>query len=192
MRLLIDFVGDGVKLTPGGRLPRTVVRGMQEHRPGWYPLGRPSATEDDLRPLVMLHHLLRRAGVLRLRHGVLAPTRAASDDIAVVRRLRSAFEPGTFASEITELTIGVLAAHGPLPLAQLATRVHQLLGYGWQRDGQPVSEADVRSAIAQQSSTMEGLDLIDNSNWLAWTVGTSARSLLPRAAMLAAIWDNDN
>src|SRR5512135_1832620 len=60
---------------------------------------------------------------------------------------------------------------------QLATRVHQLLGYGWQRDGQPITEADVRTAIAQQSSTMEGLDLIDNSTWTAWTVGPSARSL---------------
>lgn len=70
--------------------------------------------------------------------------------------------------------------------------MHQLLGYGWQRDGQPITEADVRTAIAQQSSTMEGLDLIDNSTWTAWTVGPSARSLLPGAAMLADIWDNDN
>lgn len=192
VRLLIDFVGEGVKLTPGGRLPRTVVRDMQQHRPGWHPLGRPAATEDDLWPLVTLHHLLRRAGVLRLRHGVLTPTRTASDDLAVVRRLRSAFERGSFATVITELTIGVLAADGPLPLTQLATRVHQLLGYGWQRDGQPITEADVRTAIAQQSSTMEGLDLIDNSTWTAWTVGPSARSLLPGAAMLADIWDNDN
>ena len=192
VRLLIDFVADGVKLTPGGRLPRTVVRSMQQHRPGWHPLGRPAATEDDLWPLVTLHHLLRRAGVLLLRHGVLIPTRAASDDIAVVRRLRSVFEPNAFATEITELTIGVLAAHGPLPLTQLATRVHQLLGHGWQCDGQPATEADVRSAIAQQSSIMKGLDLIDDSNWLAWTVGPSARSLLPRAAMLAEIFTNDN
>jgi hypothetical protein len=78
---------------------------------------------------------------------VLAPTRAASDDLAVVRRLRSAFDPNAFGTEITELTVGILAAHGPLPLTQLAARVHQLLGYGWQRVGQPVTEADVRIAV---------------------------------------------
>ncbi|BBY07089.1 hypothetical protein MNVI_24070 [Mycobacterium noviomagense] len=191
VRLLFDLVADGVKLTPGGRLPRNVVRAMQQHRPGWHPLGSPAATEDDLWPLVMLHHLLRHVRLLRLRHGVLAPTRAASDDLAVVRRLRSAFEPNTFGTEIIELTIGALAAHGPLPLAELATRVHELLGWGWQRDGQAVTESDVRLAIAQQANTMEGLDLLDNSNWGDWTAGPSSLSLLPRASMLADIWAND-
>jgi hypothetical protein len=191
VRLLTDLVGDGVKLTAGGRLPRTVVCSMQRHRPDWYPLGRPAAIEDDLWPLVTLHDLLRRVGLLRLRHGVLTCTRAANDDLAVVRRLRSAFEPNTFGTEITELTIGVLAAHGPLPLAQLATRVHQLLGYGWQRDGHPVTEEDLRMAIAGQSPIMEGLDLIDTSNRHAWTVGPSAQSLLPGATMLAEIFAHD-
>lgn len=64
-----------------------------------------------------------------------------------MRRLRSAFDANTFATEITELTIGVLAAHGPLPLAELAGRVHLLLRCGWQIDGQPVSEHDLRMAI---------------------------------------------
>jgi hypothetical protein len=191
VRLLLDLVADGVKLTPGGRLPRTVVRSMQQHRQHWYPLGRPAAIEDDLPPLGALHELLRGVGLLRLRHGVLTPTRAAGDDLAIVRRLRSAFDVNTFATEITELTIGVLAAHGPLPLAELATRVHQLLGRGWQRDGQPVSERDVQIAIVQQSPIIRGLDLIDNANWHAWTIGAAARSLLPRATMLAEIWTNE-
>ncbi len=137
VRLLLDLTADGVKLTPGGRLPRAVVRDMQQHRPHWHPLGRPAAIEDDLQPLLTLHDLLRGVGLLRLRHGVLAPTRAANGDLAVVRRLRSAFDPNTFGTEITELTIGVLAARGPLPLARLAAHVHQLLGYGWQRGPSP-------------------------------------------------------
>jgi hypothetical protein len=164
---------------------------MQQHRPQWHPLGRPAATEDDLWPLVALHYLLRRVGLLRLRHGVLAPTRAAGDDLAVVRRLRSVFEPNTFATEITERTIGALAAHGTLPRTQLATRVHQLLVRGWQRAGQPVTERDIADAIAQQSPIMKGLDLIDDTNWHTWTLGPSARSLLPRASMLAELWTND-
>ena len=116
---------------------------------------------------------------------MLTPTRAAGDDLAIVRRLRSAFDPYTFDTQITELTLGVLAAHGPLPLAELATRVHQLLGFGWQRDGQPINEDDVRMAIAQQSPLMKGLDLIDSANWHVWTAGAAARSLLPGATMLA-------
>jgi hypothetical protein len=192
VRLLLDLVADGVKLTPGGRLPRTVVRSMQQHRPHWYPLGRPASIEDDLPPLAALHDLLRGVGLLRLRHGVLTPTRASGDELAVVRRLRSAFGANTFATEITELTIGVLAAHGPLPLAELATRVHQLLGRGWQIGGQPVSERDVQIAIAQQSPIMRGLDLIDNADWRVWTIGAAGRSLLPGATMLAEIWTNDD
>jgi hypothetical protein len=68
--------------------------------------------------------------------------------------------------------------------------VHQLLGRSWQIDGQPLSEDDVRIAIAQQSPMMKGLDLIDNADWRVWTTGAAARSLLPRATMLAEIWTN--
>ena len=59
VRLLLDLAARGIRLTPGGRLPRTVVRSMQEHRPYWHVLGRPAATEDNLRPLAALHDLVR-------------------------------------------------------------------------------------------------------------------------------------
>jgi hypothetical protein len=45
-------------------------------------------------------------------------------------------------------------------------------------------------AIAGQSPTMTGLDLIDNADWRVWTAGASGLSLLPGATMLAAIWTN--
>ena len=109
----------------------------------------------------------------------------------MVRRLRTAFSPNTFGTELTELTIGVLAAHGPLNLQQLAERVHQLIGRGYQVDRQPLTARDVQRAIAQQSNAMRGLDLIDDSDWHAWTVGPSARSLLPHAKMLAEILAGD-
>lgn len=192
VRLLIDLVAEGIKLTPGGRLPRTVVRATQQHRPDWHPLGRPAATEDDLPPVGALHELLRTVGLLRPRHGVLAPTRAANDDLAIVRRLRSAFEPDTFATEITELTIGVLAAYGPLPLGEVAAGVRQLLGHGWQLEGRPLDEEDVRIAIAQQSPMLKGLDLIASANWHVWRAGPAALCLLPRATMLARLWTNES
>ena len=108
----------------------------------------------------------------------------------MVRKLRSAFEPNTFGTRVTELTIGVLAADGPLPLARLAARVHQLLGYGWRLDGQPVTTQDLRTAIGQQSPILQGLDLIDTGRH-GWTVGPSAQSLLPGAIMLAEICAQD-
>ncbi len=191
VRLLLDLVADGVKLTPGGRLPRTVVRNMQQHRPDWYPLDRPASIEDDLRPLVVLHDLLRSVGLLRLRHGVLSRTRAAGDDLAIVRRLRSAFEPNAFGTVITELVVGQLAAQGSLPLAQLTERVHELLGPRWQIDGRPLTREDLRDALIRQSAVMEALDLVDKSAWHAWTAGRSALSLLPRATLLAEIFGSD-
>ncbi len=115
MRLLLDLLADGgVKLTPGGRLPRTVVRAMQAHRPQWYPLDRPVSTEDNLPALAALHELLRGGSVCSgCNVRCSAPTKAAGDDLAVVRRIRSAFEPNGFGTEITEITLGVLASHGP-------------------------------------------------------------------------------
>ena len=190
-RLLLNLLSDGVKLTPGGRLPRTVVRAMQEHRPHWHLLDRPVASEDKLPALAALHDLLRQVGLLRLSRGILAPTKAAGDDLAVVRRIRSAFAPNAFTTEITEITLAVLAMHGPLSLDKLAARVHRLLGYGWQLDGRPLDEDDVRMAIAQHSRIMRGLDLIDGADWRAWAIGPSGLTLLPGASMLAEIWGTE-
>jgi hypothetical protein len=188
VRLLLDLLADGVKLTPGGRLPRRVVRVMQAHRPRWHPLGLRAWIEDDLWPLTVLHELLRRVGLARLAHGVLRPTRAAGDDLAVVRRLRSAFEPDAFVTEITELSVGVLAADGPLSSDRLAARVFPLLGHRWRLRGEPLAETDVHSALVGESALMEALDLIDRDGWDAWQLGPSARSLLPGASMLADVW----
>lgn len=188
VRLLLDAIGDGVKLTPGGRLPRSVVRAMQEHRPQWYPLGRPASIEEDLLPLAVLHDLMRRVGLLRLRHGVLSPTRAAGDARDTVRRLRSAFEPDTFATELAELSVGVLAADGPLGSAQLASRIFPLLGRGWRRGDRPLTEADVHGALLGEFATMQAVDLIDRDGRWIWKLGPSARSLLVTAGALAELW----
>ena len=96
VRLLLDLLAGGVKLTPGGRLPRSVVRAVQERRPEWYPLDRPASIEEDLYPLAVLHDIVRKVGLARLANGVLRPTRAAADDREVVRRLRTWFEPEGF------------------------------------------------------------------------------------------------
>ena len=187
--LLLALLADGVRLTPGGRLPRIVVRAVQEQRPHWHPLGRPAATEDDLWPLVVLHHYLRSVGLLRLRHGVLAPTKAATGDaLGIVRRLRSGFEPDDFTTVLADVTVGALAANGPATAQKLAEQVFPLLGHRWATsDGRRITEHDVARAIGQQATLWEGLDLVDTSA-RAWKAGPSARSLLPGATVLAEVW----
>ncbi|MGW4521094.1 plasmid pRiA4b ORF-3 family protein [Amycolatopsis sp. NPDC004378] len=190
VRLLLELATPGVTLTPGGRLPRAFVRDVQQHRPHWHPNlnASPAAREDNLVPLVALHDLLRRAGLLRLAHGVLAPTRAAKDDREIVRRLRSAFPPGEFTTVLSGVTLAVLTTQGPRRLAELAAQVHPLLGHGWaSADGAPLTEIDVQLTISRLGADLRGLDLI-NVHAGAWRAGSSACTLLPNATALARVW----
>lgn len=184
VRLLLDLLADGVKLTPGGRLPRVVVRAVQEQRPGWYPLERPASIEEDLQPLAALHDMLRHVRLLRLTNGVLRPTKAADDDIDTVRRLRSWFAPQEFSTMIAERACALLEAHGPMQVPQLAANVFPLMGQGWQRGGEPISTHDIELELRHMSGQLKALDLISTTRSL-WTAGPSARSLLPGATLLA-------
>lgn len=186
VRLVLDLAAGGVRLTPGGRLPRAFVRQVQEQRPGWHPFGdRPASIEEDLVPLLVLHHVLREVGLLRLNRGVVAPIRAAADDVEVVRRLRTCLDG--FPAVLSELAVALLVAQGRQPDTVLAARVHPMLGPGWAVDGEPISEHDVRTALARLHPQLVGLDLID-SEVREWRAGPSAQWLLPRATALAHLW----
>jgi hypothetical protein len=188
VRLLVELTADGVRLTQGGRLPRAIVRALQQQRPHWHLTGRPAVTEDDLWPLTALHHYLRTVGLSRLRHGVLTATKAATgDDLTIVRKLRSGFDPHAFTTVLANLVVGTLAGDGPLSSTELAMQVFPALKHSWAtRDGRPITEHDISVSIAHQAPLLEGLDLI-NTSTPAWTAGPSARSLLPGATMLAAL-----
>lgn len=93
VRFLLELCADGVKLTPGGRLPRAFVRTAQERFPSWAWDEKPVSFEEDLPPLSALHDLLRAVGLLRLRKGIVSPTRNAGNDLEALRRLRSWFGP---------------------------------------------------------------------------------------------------
>ena len=93
VRLVLELAAGGVKLTPGGRLPRSFVRQVQQERPEWAWSDKPASLEEDLIPLLALHDLLREVGLLRLSKGVLQPIKAAADERQVVRRLRGWFGP---------------------------------------------------------------------------------------------------
>jgi Plasmid pRiA4b ORF-3-like protein len=188
VRLILDVVADGVTLTPGGRLPRAVVRQVQEDRPQWHLFGRPASREDDLLPLVALHDLMRDIGLLRLARGVLRPTRAAANELEVVRRLRSWFPPGEFTSLLASDVVAMLAAAGPLTADDLAARLHP--GYiQWSCNGQPLTQHDVSMSMHRLAGVLQALDQV-TIDWPHWSAGPAALTLLSRATALAEIWTN--
>lgn len=186
VRLVLDLAAGGVRLTPGGRLPRAFVRRVQEQRPDWYPLGdRPASLEEDLVPLLALHHVLRQVGLVRLHRGVVTPTRAAADDVEVVRRLRRSFDG--FTAVLAERAVALLVAEGPQSDTVLAARSHAVLGPGWTADGEPLTAHDVRMALARLHGRLAGMDLIV-AGVREWRAGPSARWVLPGATALAHHW----
>ena len=187
VRLVLELAGGGVKLTPEGRLPRAFVRAVQAQRPGWSPLGRPASIEEDLPPLAALHDLLRHVGLLRLRNGVLAPTKATEDDLEVVRRLRSWFPPRSFTEMLATRAVAVLAAAGPRPVETLAEAVFPLLGYGWGRhDGTPLTVGDVRTTMNHLHAVLTGLDQVE-PGWRQWSAGSAPHALFYPVTRLAAL-----
>jgi Plasmid pRiA4b ORF-3-like protein len=185
VRLLLDLARDGIVLTPGGRLPRSVVREVQQHRPRWAWSEKPAHVEDDLPPLCALHDLLRETGLLRLRQGALRPIRAADDDLEVMRRLRSWSTGEEFTGRLIDLLLALICTGPPQTAADLADRILPLLGRGWVSDGHPLTTRDVTLDIHRLNSTLRGLDVVEDDDLTTIAPGPSARWLSPRATRLA-------
>jgi len=143
----------------------------------------PASIEEDLLPLAALHDILRHVRLLRLANGVLRPTKAAADEIQTVRRLRSWFTPQQFSTVVAERAAALVAARGPMTTPQIAAEVLPMMGHGWQRGATPITARDVEQEL-HRLSHQQALDLIARDRAL-WSAGPSARSLLPRAALLA-------
>lgn len=187
VRVVLGLLEGGVRLTPGGRLPRAVVRAVQQERPSWCPWGKPASIEEDLLPLSDLHEALRRVGLARLSRGVLSPTKAAADDVQIVRRLRTALRPNSFEHLLAGAAVARLVLDGPQQVADLAVAVHPYLGRGWAVGDRPVTSADVGSSLHRLQGLLQALDLVDG-DWSLWRAGPSALTLLPRATALAHLW----
>jgi hypothetical protein len=187
VRLVLGLLDGGVRLTPGGRLPRTVVRAVQQERSSWCPWGKPASLEGDLLPLSDLHEALRRVGLARLNRGVLSLTKAATDDVQIVRRLRTALRPDSFEDLLAGAAVARLVLDGPQQVADLADAVYPYLGRGWAVGDRPVAPADVRSSLSHLGPLLQALDLVEG-DWSLWRAGSSSLTLLPRATALAHIW----
>lgn len=189
VRLVLDLLGDGVRLTPAGRLPRVFVRAVQQQRPEWAWSDRPASIEDDLVPLAALHDVLCEVGLVRLTRGVLRRTRAADDEVAVVRRLRSWFDLGTgsdggFTRVLSGWSVAVLAGDGPRDPRDVVRAVLPIVGERWSVSGRTISEDDLRLEMAKLLPVWRALDLVNTPD-RCWTAGSSARSLLPLAIAVA-------
>jgi hypothetical protein len=185
VRLVLDLVGQGVRLTPGGRLPRAFVRAVQDQRPEWAYDDKPASLEEDLYPLYEMHQTLRRVGLLRLAHGTLTPTRAATDELQVIRKLRRAFEAHRFDDIVVGVATAHLAARGGLPREELAELTLPWLRF-WSIDGRPMAAADVDTRLSNLRGPLVALDLVQISD-RTWYPGPSAETLFPQATALAHI-----
>ena len=104
---------------------------MQERRPDWYSLDRPAYIEEDLVPLAVLHEILRKVGLARLRNGVLRPGRGGRgrpggrpSSAHLVR------EPEGVGDILGGVAVAVLAVFPvALPSAELTRRVVPLIGH---------------------------------------------------------------
>ena len=192
VRLVLDLMAGGVKLTPAGRLPRAFVREVQQHRPQWYWDGsmQPAHSEDDLLPLSVLHEVLPKAGLLRLRHGVLSPTKVAGDDLEVMRRIRMILSINRFNGLLLNLVTATLAAGGQWSIKQLADRVFGIVGPNWVSQGQRLTADGLEDDLYRNHQMLCALDLVEDADGRRWQAGPSANSLLPQAVALAHHWSH--
>lgn len=185
VRLLLDLIGDGVELAPGMRLPKVMVRQVQEQRPLWGPRDTPAELEYDLNPLIHLRDLMRAAGLLRVAKGVLRPTKAAlSGDTEIIRRLRTRFPAADPMTTLAGMTIGRLVALGPATVGRLAERVHADLDWTWTYDDHEMTVEDLRLILADAGRAWIALDLVTDDAG-TWSAGPSARTLLPSVPIIA-------
>ncbi len=182
VRLLLELCADGVVLTAGGRLPRAVVRRVQEQRPSWaFEPDRQAHTEEDLLPLAMLHDLLRAVRLLRLVHGRLSPTKAAADDVDVVSRLRAGLFDETFHGQLCRLLLDSLENVDEVAEGVLVDAALLQLGPVWTRQGAPLNHVDVRVAVGRARHTLLGLDAVATSGSLLqdqWSITATGRALV--------------
>ncbi len=164
------------------------MRKFQELYPSWNLSKRPASIEEDLAPLAALHDLLWHVGLLRLHKGTLGPTRAAVDDLEVIRRLKSWFNPGDgFVPILVSDALANLVVDGSCRPDELAARLLPVLGDGWATSqGQGLDAGRIRQELYRLQSILVGLDLIQSDKG-TWTAGPSALWLLPRTTALAHI-----
>jgi hypothetical protein len=120
---LFDLLDGGVKLTPGGRLPRSLVRAVQAERPSWYPLDRPASIEEDLPPLATRTTYSAPLGSCGSTAGSSLPPRRPAMICRSSADSATPWKPDSFHDVLLGVASGYPAARGPTTTEHLAEAV---------------------------------------------------------------------
>ncbi|MDJ0419990.1 plasmid pRiA4b ORF-3 family protein [Rhodococcus opacus] len=181
--VLLDVIGDGVRLTSAGYLPPALVERLAERTcvTGWW-IGK--ANREDLTwPVAQLRDSARALGLVSVRKGRLAPTalarRCRDQPSALWRHIISRLPVGRtdFDRQAGWLALAVVGSGSPAEEWTSEIR-NLLLGLGWRVEGSPVLPV-----AAVVSPTLDVLELLSGKTrgrltGLDPTVAATARAVI--------------
>ena len=183
--LLLDALGDGVKLTSAGHLPAAVVRTVAE-RTGVIEWADGNCNQEARTPAVpQLRSTARAAGLVSLRKGRLAPTgaarRMAGDPVARLHHLLARLPLGKDGFEKDAGWAALIVVGSGEPAQRWLREASELLyARGWR------SSADAWAPPAPFNPTLDTLQLLAGAARTPWpeVTGTDeALAALARSAL---------
>jgi hypothetical protein len=170
--VLLDLIGEGVRLTSAGYLPPALVEQLAERTgvAGWW-IGK--ANREDLTwPVAQVRDSARALGLVSVRKGRLAPTalarRCRDQPSALWRHILSRLPVGRteFDRQAGWLALAVVGSGSPAEEWTSEIR-NLLLGLGWRVEGSPVLPA-----VAVVSPTLDVLELLAGKTHRGRLTGT--------------------
>lgn len=158
--VLLDLIGDGVRLTGAGYLPPALVEELAERTgvTGWW-IGK--ANREDLTwPVAQLRDSARALGLVSVRKGRLAPTalagRCRDQPLALWRHILSRLPVGRTEFDRQAGWLALAAVGGGIPAEEWKREIRNLLlGLGWRVQGSPSPDL-----VAVVSPTLDVLELL--------------------------------
>lgn len=192
LRVLVDVVGDGVKLTAAGYLPPAVVRTIFDEldlADEWIGKGN---REDLTLPVLELREAAQRLGLLRKYKGRLVPTsrgRTLADDPVglwwhVAGRLPIGGRGDADASwQAGVLLLAVMAAGSTKDADAMIAPM--LTGLGWALEsGLPIDRLTVIGLVADDAHLLRRIEALDGDRWDGWPGQVTTEGIaLARAAL---------
>ena len=194
---LLERAGDGIALTRTGALNRALVRAFVERWPAWW-RGEgygPPAGEDQVRPLVELHRLLRALRLVRRTGRRIVVTargcRLEDDPPVLLEALACELLAGqSFHAACAELAAAVILDGVALDFSHaVADRVWPaIVADGWHLDGVPPSSLEVWRQIIDFAWRAEAIGIVTRAG-STWRLPSAPFVLTDagRAALAAAL-----
>lgn len=182
--VLLDLIGDGVRLTSAGYLPPALVEQLAERTgvAGWW-IGK--ANREDLTwPVAQLRDSARALGLVSVRKGRLAPTalarRCRDQPSALWRQILSRLPVGRTEYDRQAGWLALAVVGSGIPAEEWTSEIRNLLlGLGWRVEGSPFLDH-----VAVVSPTLDVLELLSGKTHRARltgldpTVAATARAVI--------------